>query len=447
MLALAILLYVLAYLRWPPLLWVQLDLQVYRFGAAQVWKGLDLYSIGLTGNRKELLFVYPPFAALLFLPLVVVPEPAIQVLWLMLGCLLVVYSVRRMLRSMGLATAHGLWSLTALLVGLVSWLEPLRLSLELGQINIAILALVLTDLIGPVDRRLNGMGIGVAAAIKLTPAIFIVYLVVIRRLRAAAVATATLAATVVIGFALLPADSAFWWLQGGFDNPDRIAQNPYGSAANTTVSGLLIRFHVPGTVAAVVAISLLCIALILGAIAHRRGHDVLAVALVGMAAAAASPFSWCHHWVWFAPLLAHLGYRAYIVRSKCSMWALWILAALLGGWFTALGDHREDAVLSLRPGHAWNKVVPGMYVFVFLAAMVCTAAWLWRSAATPGPRQKLRHWKVGGPEGLRLFRTPKVNSAANMPEAAILRISAIRSLEANDTDLDGSGLRQMNGER
>ncbi|MBV9321887.1 MAG: hypothetical protein JO106_18595, partial [Mycobacterium sp.] len=68
MLAVALVLYVVVYTRWPSLV-TQVDLQVYRFGATRVWKGLDLYSIGLTGNPKELLFIYPPFAALCFLPL------------------------------------------------------------------------------------------------------------------------------------------------------------------------------------------------------------------------------------------------------------------------------------------------------------------------------------------------------------------------------------------
>ncbi|EUA35723.1 hypothetical protein I552_6525 [Mycobacterium xenopi 3993] len=61
----ALMLYALVYVHWPRLA-VQVDLQVYRFGAMRVRDGLDLYSIGLTGNSKELLFIYPPFAALAF---------------------------------------------------------------------------------------------------------------------------------------------------------------------------------------------------------------------------------------------------------------------------------------------------------------------------------------------------------------------------------------------
>ncbi|MBO0864783.1 MAG: DUF2029 domain-containing protein, partial [Mycobacterium sp.] len=300
----ALLLYLVVYARWPSML-VQVDLQVYRFGAMRVREGLDLYSVGLTGNPKTLLFIYPPFAALALLPMAFVSEPTVQVLWLVLMCGLITYAIRRMLTSMGPTAAGGLaktglaktglWSLTALLVGLVAWLEPFRLSLQLGQINIVILVLVLADLLGPERRRWAGIGIGLAAGIKLTPALFIVYLVVIGRVRAALVASATFAATIVVGFVWLPRDSAFYWLRGGFHDAGRISQNPYVSTANTTVSGLLTRLHAPATLATAAAVILAAVAVALAAVAYRRGQAVLGIAVVGMACAAASPFSWSHH--------------------------------------------------------------------------------------------------------------------------------------------------------
>ncbi len=145
--------------------------------------------------------------------------------------------------------------------------------------------------------------------------------------------------------------------------------------------------------AAAVAVALAGTAVIVGTIAYRRGYAVLGIAVVGMASAAASPFSWSHHWVWFAPLMVHLGYRAYVVGSRYARWTLWLLFALLAGWYTSVGSHRENGVLSLRPGGVWNNVMPGTYVIVFLAVTVCTAIWLWRmpagQAATPD-RQRVR---------------------------------------------------------
>ncbi|MDI3315836.1 MAG: glycosyltransferase 87 family protein [Mycobacterium sp.] len=375
-LAVATLLYVAAYAHWPTLP-AQVDLQVYRFGAMRAWDGCDLYSVGLTGNRKELLFVYPPFAALCFLPLTFISERAAELVWLPTAGVLLTCAVWRMLRALRVARPGELWSLAALLIGLAAWLEPFRLSLQLGQINIALFALVLVDLLGSAHRKWAGIGIGLATGIKLTPALFIVYLAMIGRRRAALVATATFAATIGVGFALFPADSRYYWLREGFHDVGRISQDP---RANTSAAGLLLRLHVPDPLVIGATIALTLAALALAALAHRLGQAVLAAAVVGMASAAAAPFSWSHHWVWFTPLLVHLGYRAYLLGCGYSAWALWLSWALLAGWPTAVrGGTPETGVLSLRPGGMWNDIVPGSYLVVLLATMAATATWLWRS--------------------------------------------------------------------
>lgn len=385
MLAVAVLLYVVVYVHWPSLA-TQVDLQVYRFGAMRMRDGLDLYSIGLTGNPQTLLFIYPPFAALCFLPLALINEPTVRLLWLSLACLLLGYAIWRMLTAMRLTVAAGLWSLGALLFGLVVWLEPFRLTLQLGQINLVILAIVLADLLGPAQRRWAGIGIGLATGLKLTPALFIVYLIAIGRLRAAVLACATFAATVVVGFVLLPSASGFYWLRRGFQNVNRISSDQRGS---TSVSGILLRLQVPAEWITVASIALATLALTLAAFAYRRGQPVLGIALVGMGCAVASPFSWDHHWVWFAPLIVHLGYRAYVLRGAFSACAVWSLSALLGGWFTSLGVRRESGVLSLRPGGVLNDVISGTYVYVFLATAIGTAVWLWRTrSAVPAEPAK-----------------------------------------------------------
>jgi alpha-1,2-mannosyltransferase len=378
----ALLLYLMAYAHWPGML-AQVDLQVYRFGATRARDGLDLYSAGLTGNPKTLLFIYPPFAALALRPLAYVAEPTVQVLWLLSMCGLVTYAVHRMLTATGLAVGDGLWSLTTLLTGLVIWLEPVRLSLQLGQINIVILTLVLADLLGKAQRPAAGIGIGLAAGIKLTPALFIFYLVAIGRLRAALVAGATFVATVVVGFVLLPTGSAYYWLRGGFHDVGRISVDRW---ANTSVGGLLTRLHAPAALATTVAVVLAVVALTLAATTYRRGQSVLAIAIVGMACAAASPFSWSHHWVWFAPLTVHLGYRAYALGRGASAWLLWSLWALLGGWFLSLrGASPEAGLLSFRPGGAWRDIITGSYVLVFVAVLIGTPLWFWRSGVRPTP--------------------------------------------------------------
>ena len=159
----ALALYLAAYLRWPSLA-SQVDLLVYRFGAVRVWDGQDLYSVGMTGNSHTMLFDYTPFAALCFLPLIGLSQPATShpcVLLVNIVC--VGYIVRRMLNAAGIIFRHRLWGLTALLMAPIIWLEPVRLSLQLGQINVLMMAFVLADVLSQPSRRWTGIGIGIAA--------------------------------------------------------------------------------------------------------------------------------------------------------------------------------------------------------------------------------------------------------------------------------------------
>ena len=300
----------------------------------------------------------------------------VQILGLAANCALVAYAVLRMLRGLGMTAATGLWSLGAMLVGLVAWLEPVRLSLQLGQVNLVILAVVVADLLGPERRRWAGVGIGLVAGIKLTPALFIVYLLLIGRRRAALVASSTFVATVAVGFAVLPSDSGYFWLRRGFDDVVRISSDP---VANTSLRGLFVRLHWPVGAATAVAVVLALVALAIATLAWRRGHRVLGIAVVGMASDAASPFSWSHHWVWLAPLVVHLGHRAFVVGSRWSLAALCASWVTFAGWFVSVaGDTPETGLLSIRPGGTWDVWLPAAYLLAFVTTLVATAWWLRR---------------------------------------------------------------------
>jgi alpha-1,2-mannosyltransferase len=390
--AAALLTYVAVYLQWPTLK-LQIDAMVYRFAAERLLAGLDLYSTGFTGKPNELLFIYPPFAAICAVPLALLDRSSVQVLWLLGLVVALTYAVVKMLRATGLPAGRGLFSLAALLVGVIAWLEPMRLTAELGQINVLLLVLVVADLLAGKQSRWSGVGIGLAAGIKLTPALFIIYLLVTGRIRAALLAMGTFAATVGLGFAVAPGDSVTFWLRGRFDDVNRISHDPL---ANTSVHGLFLRLHWSPTLATITAIAVAAVAVAIAAIAYRRGQAVLAVGIVGMASAAASPFSWSHHWVWFAPLVVHLGYRAYVLGSPWAAAAMWSVCAVVGGWFVAVaGDTPQAGILSLRPGGAWDEILPGAYVFVFILVLPATAVWLWRLRAerhlTRLPTHDLEH--------------------------------------------------------
>ena len=107
----------------------------------------------------------------------------------------------------GLGYRRGLTRLgaTLLTAAAVFWTEPVLRTIYLGQVNLVLMALIIWDLCQPDLRRSGasrwwkGAGVGVAAGIKLVPLIFIPYLLLTRRFRAAAVACAVFAATVAAG--------------------------------------------------------------------------------------------------------------------------------------------------------------------------------------------------------------------------------------------------------
>ena len=372
--------YLAAYLRWPSLAG-QVDLLVYRFGATRVWDGQDLYSMGMTGNPHTLLFDYTPFAALCFLPLIGLSQPVILTLGLLVNIACVGYIVRRMLTAAGIGGVTGSWGLTALLIALVVWLEPVRLSLQLGQINVVIMAIVIADVLSQPSRRWAGIGIGIAAGIKLTPALFIVFLIATGRRREAVIAGLTFMSTIAVGFILLPADSSEFWLGGRFQDVRRISSDPL---ANTSLAGLLARLDWATRWKTAIAVLFAIFAIAVAAAAWRRGHLLLGLAIAGMTSAAASPFSWSHHWVWFAPLLVHLGVLGFVYRSRAAALAMWTLAAIFGGWFIASRSSPPEAgLMSLRRAGMWDQLLPAAYLFALGIVLLCSVYAIWRARQRP----------------------------------------------------------------
>ncbi len=84
--------------------------------------------------------------------------------------------------------------------------------------------------------RLKGIGVGVAAGIKLTPAYFVLYYLVLRKWRAAVVAVGTGAATVAVSWLILPDDSLQYWTETFFEST-RIAEDSHPS--NQSIRGVI----------------------------------------------------------------------------------------------------------------------------------------------------------------------------------------------------------------
>lgn len=279
----------------------QFDLDVYRAGAQAVLDGDDLYRVKLLGQMD---FTYAPISIPFFIPMALLSTGLAHVLW-SVGVLVALYGVIVLgFRSLGHRATWRLHLIAVFLVVISLLLEPIRTTIWFGQINVFLMLAILWDLLRGENSRLRGAATGLAAGIKLTPLLFAVYLVAIRQWRAAATLVGAFAATIAVGFAIMPRASWDYWTDTLFDS-DRVASPQ--TAGNQSIRGALANLgHTdhPSTLAWL-ALSAVVALLGLGAavLAHRHGSELLALSLVGMTSCAVSPVSWGHHWVWLLPLL------------------------------------------------------------------------------------------------------------------------------------------------
>jgi alpha-1,2-mannosyltransferase len=230
--------------------------------------------------------------------------------------------------------------------------EPVFRTMNLGQVNLLLMALVIGDLAQPDGRRLKGMGVGIAAGIKLIPLVFIPYLLLTRRFHAAAVAAGTFAATVVLGFLVVPHDSSDWWLHGLFFNDARTGF--VGRAGNQSLRAILTRLagSIHGATVEWVSVALLAavIGLTSAVLLDRAGHAMLAILATALVGLLDSPISWDHHWVWVVPGMmaaAHYAWRARQAgRRSAARWCAALAGALL-------------LIFAAWPGALWSVPVAG----------------------------------------------------------------------------------------
>ena len=322
------------------LLWGSDDFDVYRDGAFHLMAQRPLYTEIL---MHEHLYTYTPFSTITFVPFGLLPHRTDGYIWMATNVVALVVIVAVCFRMLGhRITPHLVW-ISALLAIAFTFLEPVRTTLFYGQINLVLMLVVLCDTAQGERSRFKGIGVGIAAGIKLTPAYFILYYLTLRQWRPAAVSVATIAATVALGWIVLPEDSRQYWTRAVFDS-DRVGGDSL-HPANQSLRGAIGRLiggpppsavaPLPGQapptwlwlliVACVVVVSMAITVLL-----YRGGERLLAVTVIGLTAAVVSPFSWTHHWVWFVPVIVYCVHRALTNR----WW--WLVAAVsfaaLGAW-------------------------------------------------------------------------------------------------------------------
>jgi alpha-1,2-mannosyltransferase len=371
-----------------------IDLEVYRIGG-RVWlSGGYLYGhLPPTSSGISFPFTYPPIAAVVFSPLSLVPA-AIAFLVMALGAITLTAAVLQVfLARLATPPRERGWALAWLLPPALL-LEPVHSNLALGQINVALMALVTLDCL-TAPRWARGALAGIAAAVKLTPALFVLFFLLRRDYRAAAAMTASFAAATAAGFLLAWRDSARYWTNIVFDTA-RIGNPAY--AANQSIQGVLARAgldpHTPAGTGVWLGLSVAFLAAACLGMRHAlaAGDDCLALVLNALAALLISPISWSHHWVWIAPALLTLAAltRRHRTRLPLTLAAGGAMLFWAGPqwWFPA--GHGREVHWAF-----WQQIIGSSYVYYAALVLLLSAG---ARLTTQRPAVSRGHYSVARPK-------------------------------------------------
>ncbi len=297
--------------------WTMVDLMVYWYLPPALLHGM-LYT-AVTGpiprSPAVLLFTYPPFAAIALMPLSLMTMQDVRWFWQIVSVACLWWAVRSSLRMVanirstlgepGKSASH--WCAAAMVwTALVMWLEPVRTTFNLGQINIVLASIVLA---GFASRRpiLTGACIGLTAGIKLLPAALGAFLLASRQWKATISLVVVFLATVAIGYLVASGQSTDYWLNKlwQFDRVGKIAW--WG---NQSLRGAISRINdtdadgSPLLIGCILASLMVYAYALVGVI---KAGDVLAgLIITEMISLLVAPISWSHHWVWVVPTLIWL---------------------------------------------------------------------------------------------------------------------------------------------
>jgi alpha-1,2-mannosyltransferase len=282
------------------------DLRIY-WGAVNWWaSGQSLYDYSVPDPiQGSLGFTYPPFAAVVMYPMSwLTLFASVAAMWVISAVAVVLTTIWLLVP---IADRHGWprWFTVCTALPFIAMLEPIRETVTFGQINLLLAALILVDLLVALPRgsRWAGVGIGLAAAIKLTPAVFIVYLFITRRYRAAITCVGTATAATLIAVAFSPSDSWHYWTSEVWQS-SRVGHLWF--IPNQSLLGFLSRLAYPHPAQGGLGLTVLCFGMWRASIAGRKGDELVGLTLTGITGALISPVSWQHHLYWFVPALVVL---------------------------------------------------------------------------------------------------------------------------------------------
>jgi alpha-1,2-mannosyltransferase len=357
----------------------RIDIDIYQMGG-QAW--LDNHPL-YRGNvlfhtpiGLNLPFTYPPLAAIVFCPFSWLHMPAASVAITVLTLVLLIVSTEIVLTGLdvwsasavlgGPAWLRRLWLAVLIVAAAATWLEPIVSNFAFGQINVVLMTLVIADCVPRRTPLPRGLLLGLGIALKLTPAVFLLYFLLRRDNRAALTAMASFAAMTLLGFALAWSDSWEYWTRT-VHHTDRIGEAALNTDQN--IAGALARLGLgeherfPLWVAAclvVLAATVWAMRRVL-----RADEPILAVICVALFGLVVSPVSWSHHWVWVLPTVLVTGTLAWR-RRNVTLAVLSIVGVALMRWtpIDLLPKHHETTA------NWWHQLVGASYVWWALAVIV-----------------------------------------------------------------------------
>ena len=360
----------------------------------QAWlDGRPLYSDGAifhTAIGLDLPFTYPPLAAIAFAPFAWLSLPVASMAITSTTLVLLIASTVIVLTRLDVwphttattepAWLRRCWLAAAIVAPAVIYLEPIRSNFDFGQINVVLMTLVIADCVPRRTPWPRGMLLGVAIALKLTPAVFLLYFVLRRDGRALLVTAASVVVATLAGFALAWRDSWEYWTDT-VRNTDRIGTATLNT--NQNIAGALARLGL-GEGQRFVLWTLACFAVLAVTVwAARRAlqasEPVLALICVAMFGLVVSPVSWSHHWVWVLPTVVVTGVVAYR-RRHLLLAAVTAAGVALMVWtpITLMPKHHETAA------SLWRQLAGGSYVWWALAVIVVAGTVSARAAERTG---------------------------------------------------------------
>jgi hypothetical protein len=365
------------------------DLDIYLWGGRAVTHGLRLYLVQADANW----FTYPPFAATLFAPLAGLPALGARLAWELGSVAALAWACVLTVRLAGYRPSRSaIVGMTAAAIAA----EPIYHTLFLGQVNVFLMALVLADLWRVSRGRPAGIGIGVAAAVKLVPGIFIVLLLLTRRFRDAAIATATFVCCGLIGYVVDPSASRMYWTRL-FVDTKRVSD---GYISNQSLYAAVVRIsggpsHA-GTWFLFVALAMGAAGLAVATILARRGDWLGAGAVTAVTGLVVSPVSWTHHWVWVVPALVVLmrGGVGARIAAACA-YLLFVLAPM---WWT---PHPVRPGMAQTGFHGLTTLTANCFLVAGLAFLAYMTVVTWRTREAAGPL-RLRPERLTATVGLNL---------------------------------------------